>query len=164
MLFSVLTRKDKVPRHSSHPPRYPSLAKRRQISVGNSLTSGSSDSPSCHCWMSQGYPTQLALRLLRHPKGRSDPTDCNAGGLSLLSGPRDKDGGRLTTFSRPGPRLVGGLGESTEALQNTPQACSLGTLAQLLAQGWMSWRDSGKRPGSTSYLTLRLMATTPLLS
>ena len=114
--------------------------------------------------MSQGYPTQLALRLLRHPKGRSDPTDCNAGGLSLLSGPRDKDGGRLTTFSRPGPRLVGGLGESTEALQNTPQACSLGTLAQLLAQGWMSWRDSGKRPGSTSYLTLRLMATTPLLS
>ena len=143
MLFSVLTRKDKVPRHSSHPPRYPSLAKRRQISVGNSLTYGSSDSQ-LSLLKEAGTQHNWPSGSSGHPNGGQIPQTAMQGVCHCCQAPETRMRGGLTTFSRPGPRLVGGLGESAEALQNTPQACSLGMLAQLLAQGWMSWRDSGK--------------------
>ena len=92
MLFSVLTRKDKVPRHSSHPPRYPSLAKRRQISVGNSLTYGSSDSQ-LSLLKEAGTQHNWPSGSSGHPNGGQIPQTAMQGGLSLLSGPRDKDEG-----------------------------------------------------------------------
>lgn len=41
-------------------------------------------------------------------------------------------------------------------------ACSLSLPAYQLAQGWVGWRASRRRPESASYLTLHLMTTTPL--
>ena len=42
--------------------------------------------------------------------------------------------------------------------------CSLGTREHLLAQSWMSFKASRRRPESASYLTFHLMTTTPPLT
>ena len=66
MLFSVLTRKGKVPRHNFHPPRFqPWLREGR-----SQLTALQGQVPtSCPLVMPEGarHPSQLALSLLRPP-------------------------------------------------------------------------------------------------
>ena len=115
MLFSLLTRKGKVARHSFHPPRSQSLAKQRQISAGRS-----SGPVSYSAVILEGsrHPTQLALSLARLPKWRDQVSDCDPERRSLLAGSRDSMGKRVTTASRPEPRLVEGLTEGSGALQD----------------------------------------------
>ena len=157
MLVPVLTRKGQLA-----PFKVQILTKSRLISVGSSLRSRSPDLPSCHCWRSQEPRTQLVLRFPGPPVGshRLDPLQTATGirsqrqgwGNGLLS-PQGLDPGS----GWPWP-------EGSAALQDTAPACSLGSPAHLLVQGWMSWRAPGKRLGSASYLTLHLTATTPRLA
>ena len=67
LLFSVLTRKAKVPKHNFYPPRSASWLRGGRFQLAASSGPGSETLPSCHHWRSQ-VPTQLALRLLRPPK------------------------------------------------------------------------------------------------
>ena len=68
----------------------------------------------------------------------------------------------FTAASRPGPRLVEGLSEGAGPLQDTVRSLFPGPPVHPLAQGWVSWRASGRRPESASNLSLRLMTATPL--
>ena len=77
------------------PSKVPVLAKRRQSPAASSLRARS---PDCLAVTSEGARclTQLALRLLRSPKGeRPDPTDCDPGRLPLLLGHCDRDRGEV---------------------------------------------------------------------
>ena len=57
MLFSVLTRKGKVPRHNFHPSKVSVLAKKWQISAGGSL---------------RGPPDPVQLSSLRKPSDQTN--------------------------------------------------------------------------------------------
>ena len=97
------------------PSKVPVLAKRRQISAGSSLGPGSHPAV-----IPEGsrHPTQLALSLARLPKWGDQVSDCDPDRRSLLVGSRDSMGERVTTASRPGPKLVEGLTEGSGALQD----------------------------------------------
>ena len=162
MLFSVLTRKGKVPRHNFYPPRSQSwlTGGRSQLAPSGP---GSHALPSCHPWGSQssnpsGPQSPQAVQM-----GRPGLTDCDSW-QPLLVGHRDRDGGAVPCFSSPGPWLVEGLSESSGALQTAlvqSPVCSLGPPAHLPVQGWVNWRASRRRSASASYLTLYLMTPTP---
>ena len=100
------------------PSKVPVLAKRRQISAGSSLGPGSHPAV-----IPEGsrHPTQLALSLARLPKWGDQVSDCDPDRWSLLVGSRDSMGERVTTASRPGPKLVEGLTEGSGALQDIVQ-------------------------------------------
>ena len=125
MLFSVLTRKSKVPRHNLHPPG-PVLAKRRQISGGSSLRAR--------------FPHPAQLSSLREPGTQSNwpsvssghtkaegglgLTDGNPGRWPPPSGHRNGDEGEAAAASRPGPKLAEGLSEGSGALQGAVPSLS----------------------------------------
>ena len=95
MLFSVLSRKGKVPRHNFSPLRSRSWLKdlRWWLPQGQFPR----PRPAVTHWGSQVSRTQLAFRLLRPPKWR----------LLLLFDQGTGIGERFTAASRPGPRPVG---------------------------------------------------------
>ena len=51
-----------------------------------------------------------------HTRWGPGPTDCNPDRLLLLFAYRDRNRGEFTVLLRPGPRLLGGLGEESDAL------------------------------------------------
>ena len=85
------------------------------------ISAGSSLGPGSHpAVIPEGsrHPTQLALSLARLPKWGDQVSDCDPDRRSLLVGSRDSMGERVTTASRPGPKLVEGLTEGSGALQD----------------------------------------------
>ena len=85
---------------------------------------------------SQVPRTQLALRLLRPPKRwGAGPPDCVPCRLSLPLGHRGRAGGEGHRCLRAWARPVGGPGQGSGALQDTPPACSLGPSAHLPGRG-----------------------------
>ena len=114
-VFSVLTRKGKVPRHNFYPPRSQSWLRGGRSQLAPSGP-GSHALPSCHPWGSQssnpsGPQSPQAVQM-----GRPGLTDCDSW-QPLLVGHRDRDGGAVPCFSSPGPWLVEGLSEGSGALQ-----------------------------------------------
>ena len=95
------------------PSKVPVLAKRRQISAGSSLGPGSHPAV-----IPEGsrHPTQLALSLARLPKWGDQFSQVRQ--TALLLGHRDRERGEVHCSLRPGPWLVGGLGEGSGALQD----------------------------------------------
>ena len=97
MLFSVLSRKDKVPRRNFSPLRSRFWLKNLRWWLPQEQVPR--PCPAVTHWGSQVSRTQLAFRLLRPPKWRLPlPFDQGTG-----------IGERFTAASRPGPRPVGAL-------------------------------------------------------
>lgn len=71
--------------------------------------------------------------------------------------------GRGLLLSRPGPGWLVAMEWVLEPCRTQPSAYSLGPPAHPRVQGWMNWR-AWWRPRTTSYLTLHLTTTAPLLS
>ena len=119
MLFSTLTRKGQVPRHSFHPMRASPGQEKAGLSWRLPQGKISGAYPACHCWGSQVPRTQPALRLLRLPRSQGPgPTDCVLCRLQMQQGRRGCDGGvhhHLKTWAPP----VGHLGQGSGALQDT---------------------------------------------
>ena len=119
MLFSTLTRKGQVPRHSFHPMRASPGQEKAGLSWRLPQGKISGSYPACHCWGSQVPRTQPALRLLRLPRSQGPgPTDCVLCRLQMQQGRRGCDGGvhhHLKTWAPP----VGHLGQGSGALQDT---------------------------------------------
>jgi len=148
MLFSVLTRKDKVPRHNLH-PKAPVLAKRRQISVGSSSGPGSHILPNCHPWGSQASNPTGPQFAQATQVGRPDLSDCNSHKWPLLLGCRDRDGGEVHCCRKGWAKASGrGLIESSGALQDVvpslfpglaswPSGPSLGKLEAHQEKAWI---------------------------
>ena len=115
------------------------LAKRRQILVSSFLRAR--------------FPHPAQPSLLREPdiqpswpsghpnsgwrawQAGPGSSDCDPGRRPLLSGSRDGVGERFTTASRPRVALVRAL----ESCCTQPPVCPL-------AQGWLNWRASRRRP------------------
>ena len=158
MVFSVLTRKSKVPRYNFHPPRSRSQPTGDRAQLAAPSGPGSHTLPSCHPWGSQASnpaspPLPQAAQVGETRSHRLRPRQ-------LATALRSQRQGRenFTAASRPGPRLVEGLNEGFGAPQAVPW-----TLQLTHAQNWVSWRASRRRPVPVSYLTLHLMTTTPLI-
>ena len=162
MLFSVLTRKGKVPRHNFHPPRSRSWLK-RQISAGGSLRPRSPD------------PAQPPS--LREP-GAQDPTSPQAPQATQMARARSHrlhpmQTAAVISLQRQGWGIGSlppqGLGPASgrpwrglwSPAGHSPQPVPWAPLAHPLARGQVSWRAPGRRLGSVSYLTLCLTTTTP---
>ena len=146
MVFSVLTRKGKIPKHNFHPPRSQSWLRGGRSQLAAPSGPGSHTLP-----IPEGtrHPTQLVLSLLRSPKRGDQFSQVRQ--TALLLGHRDRERGEVHRLLKVWAGPAASLGEGSGALQST------------VPQG-LSWRASGRRPGSTSYLTLLLTTTTPLLS
>lgn len=137
MVFSILTRKSQVPRHSCCPPEAQVLAKRRQASAGGSHRPGPETLPSGHCWGSQvDSRPQLARRpqatqiaeIVPHAAAQADGR-CHQGTEAGMSrGPLPPEG-------RPGPDRWAALARALEPSEYSLPACSLKFLLRQRAGG-----------------------------
>ena len=94
MLFPVLNRKDKVPMHNFHSSRSQSWPSGGTSQLAVPSGPCSLILPSCHPLGSQ-HPTQLALSLLRPPKGGDQVSQTDPCRRPLLLGRRDRNGGEV---------------------------------------------------------------------
>ena len=138
MLFSVLIRKGKVPRHNFYPPRSPFWLR----GGSSQLTPSSGLVPRpCPAVIAEGgrHPTQLALRLLRPPKGgetRSHRLQPRQTATAIRSQRQEWGRGSLLLQGLALP--VCDLGEGSRALQDIAPMCSLGPPVYPLVQGQVS--------------------------
>ena len=126
MLFSVLSRKCKVPRHNFAPLRSRSWLKDLRWWLPRGQVPR--PCPAVPRWGSRVSRTQLAFRLLRPPKWR----------LLLLLGHGTGIGERFSAASRPGPRPVGGPGEQVSWRAQRGRDLSLISLS--------TWRPPLRQP------------------
>ena len=160
MLFSVLTRKGRVPRHSFHPPRSRSWLRGGRSQLAAPSGPGSHTLPSYHHWGSEvSKPTgPQAPRAAQG--GGAGPTDCDPHKLLLILGHRDKDGGEGQHCFKAWAKASGwpwwGL---LSPAWHSPQPVSLVPHHPLAQDQGAGWRAQGSRQASTSYFTLHLMAT-----
>ena len=126
MLFSVLSRKCKVPRHNFSPLRSRSWLKDLHWWLPQGQVPR--PCPAVTLWGSRVSRTQLAFRLLRPPKWR----------LLLLLGHGTGIGERFSAASRPGPRPVGDPGEQVSWRAPRGQDLSLISLS--------TWRPPLRQP------------------
>ena len=192
MLFSVLTRKGKVPRLNLHPPRSRSWLRGggpcggRLPCPGAFLQHPGWSSHQCpgpaheadlSWWRPQGQvprprpaviteetrcpgpnppqAPQAAQTVVRRP----GPTGCNPCRLRLSLGHRGGDGGEVHCHVEAWGGPVDGHGEGSGALQDTAPSLFPGPPSSP-AQGRVSWRAPGRRPGSASHRTLLWRTTT----
>ena len=147
------------PKTKYHPPRSPSwLTESRAWLAAPSGLGPPSAQPSSLKEPGIQDPTGPQAPQAAQSVGRPGPTEGDPGRLLLL-GRRDWDGGRAHGHLEAWATLVRAL----EPCRTQPSAYSLGPQAHPLVQGWMNWRAWG-RPRATSYLTLHLTTTAPLLS
>ena len=152
MLFSVLIKKAQL-----WLSKVPVLAKQKQSSVDGSQSwlsrgraqlmapsgPGPLTLPSCHLWRELGIQPNWPSGSSGHPKrGDQVPQTVTQADCHHHKVAEAGMGKRFTAASRPRPRLVAGLGGGSGAQQDTAPSP--------LAQGQVSWRVSGRRPGSTS--------------
>ena len=129
MLFSVLTRKNDIPRHNFHPLRSRSCWEEAELSWR--LPQG------------QAPTTQLAFRLLRLPRQwGTRPTDCILCRWPLPLGHRDGDGERCMAISRPGQWAA--MGRASEPCRTEPPACSLGPSNSTTGMRLSEWEGPGE--------------------
>ena len=119
MLFSVLTRQGKAPRHNVYSPRSQSWLTGGRSQLAAPLGPGSLTLPSYHHWGSQMSKLTGSQAPPAAQGGGAGPTDWNPHKLLLILGHRDKNGGEVQHCWRPGPRILGGLGEGFWALPDT---------------------------------------------
>ena len=147
------------PKTKYHPPKSPSWLTESRAWLAAPSGLGPQTLHSRQLWRSQASRTQLAFRLLRPPA----PTEGDPGTAAAIRSQRQGWG----RGSRPPQGLGRGywatLVRALEPCRTQPSAYSLGPPAHPLAQGWMNWR-AWVRPRTTSYLTLHLRTTAPLLS
>ena len=118
MLFSVLTRKGKAPRHNSHTPKFQSWLRGGRAELAAPSGPGCHILPSCHLWGSQASNPNVPQSLQAAQMGRPGLTNCDPKRWPLLGGHRDRDRGEVHHLSRPGPRLVEGLSQGSGAPQD----------------------------------------------
>ena len=141
--------KGQDPKAQLSPSKVPVLAKRRRISVGSSFRARFPHPSQLSSLREPGIQPNWSSASSGGPKGET--RSHRSGRRPLLLGHREREGGEVHRSSRPGPWLVGGLGEGSEALRICFPVCSQGPPAHLLAQGWVDWRVSRRRPESASY-------------
>ena len=157
MVFSVLTRKGKIPKHNFHPPRSQSWLRGGRSQLAAPSGPGSHTLP-----IPEGtrHPTQLVLSLLRSPKRGDQFSQVRQ--TALLLGHRDRERGEVHCSLRPGPWLVGGLGEGSGALQDIVPSLFPGPSSSPAGSRLSEQRVSRRRPESASYFKLHLTPTTPV--
>ena len=128
--------------------KVPVLAERRRISVGSSFRARFPHPSQLSSLREPGIQPNWSSASSGGPKGET--RSHRSGRRPLLLGHREREQGEVHCSSRPGPWLVGGLGEGSEALRICFPVCSQGPPAHLLAQGWVDWRVSRRRPESAS--------------
>ena len=155
MLFSVLTRKGKVPRLNFYPVRSRSWLRGSRSQLAAPSGPGPQPLTSCHCRGNQEPRAQQDLRLFRPPKygvgERQVPqtvtqADCHCRYVTE-AGMME----RFTAASRPGPGQQVVLVSALEACRTQPPACSMGPPAHPPIQ----------EGPLTSYLTLHLITAIP---
>ena len=145
MLFSTLTRKGQVPRHSFHPLK--SSPGQEKADLSWQLPQGEIPRPypACHHWGSQVPRTQPALRLLRPPRSQGPgPTDCILCRLPMQRGRRSCDAGvhhHLKTWAPPWPGLWSPAGHSPQPVPGFSQPPHL-------PQAWWAKGSLGEGEGT----------------
>lgn len=146
---------------TTFPPPSSGPAERRQRSAGSTLRARYSDPAQLSSLREPGAsPTGPQVPQAAHMGGGGEswegagPTESIPGRWLLPWGGRGGNGG-VTAASRPGPGQWGALMRALETSRTQSPTCNLGPQ---LTQGWMNWRALGRRPGSTSYLTLLCLA------
>ena len=150
MLFSVLIRKGKVPRHNFNLPRSQSWLRGGISQLAAPSGPGSHVLPSWHPWGSLTSNPAGPQSPQVAQMGRPDPPDC-AQADTTARGSQRQGWGRGALLLRAGARASGGplwgLPVLIPSLFPRPPS-------SLLAWGWVGWRASRRRrPGSASYLT-----------
>ena len=124
MLFSVLTRQGKVPRHNVYSPRSQSWLTGGRSQLAAPSGPDSHIWPSCHPWRRQASNPTDPQSLQATQMGRPSLTDCDSDRRPLLVTHRDRHGGEAHHSSRPGPWLVEGHSEGSGAPSLFPEPSS----------------------------------------
>ena len=103
-VYSLSWQEKQGPKAQLSPSKVLILAKRRQVSVGSSLSARSPHRAQLSSLKEPGAQPSWPSGSSGHSEGRPGHTECNPGTLPLLLGHRRKDGGR-------GSLLPQGLGQ-----------------------------------------------------
>ena len=144
-------KKGQGPKAQLSPCEVQVLAKRKQVSVGSSLSARSpAPHPAVIPEKARSPGPNWPSGSLGHPNRRGwSQADCCC--LWVTEAGMGKS---FTAASRPGPGQRAALVRALEPCRAQPPACSPGpSSAHPLARGWVSWRVPGRKPGSASYLT-----------
>ena len=146
MLFSVFTRKGRIPKHSFHPLRSWFWLRESRFQLAACTGQGPQTFPSSHHWGSQ-CPTYWPSGFSGPPNGGGmgggSHEDCDPGRLTLLLGRRDRDvwgggAGEFTAASRPGPSQRAALVRALEPCKTQPPSLFSGPPAHRCPKaGWV---------------------------
>ena len=139
--------------------KVPVLAERRRISVGSSFRARFPHPSQLSSLREPGIQPNWSSASSGGPKGET--RSHRSGRRPLLLGHREREQGEVHCSSRPGPWLVGGLGEGSGAFicasQSVPRA------PQLTCWPKAGWAGGSPREGlNLPLLTLHLTTATPV--